>query len=114
MHFFFKCVIVGLAVITSLTSAQAGLRRNHASVSFSIVVGETIAHRRAHKKTYHQRVIPKKIGCSLAQVVSIARDYDIQFPTIHRKRKTLTVVGYRNGHRAKICFSRAPDCRIVR
>lgn len=113
MRFFLKCVLVGLAVILNLTSAQAAERRQHNGMSFSIVVGGQIAHRYAHKRTHDQRVVSKKIGCSSAQVSSIARDYGIQFQTILRKRNTLTVVGYRNGQRAKIRFSRAPDCRIV-
>lgn len=59
------------------------------------------------------RVIRPIKGCTVKQASAIARDFGIRYQTIIRSPRTMTVIGYRHGRKAKICISRAPGCAIL-
>lgn len=116
MQFVVKCLIVGAMLFGSLVNAHAGKRdhvtekHHYVGLSFSIHVGGPKKINISHMP--HRRPVVR--GCSPRQVSAIARNYGIRYQTIYRSSRTMTVVGYKNGYFARICFSRAPDCRIIR
>jgi hypothetical protein len=116
MRFIVKWLVVSLIVLSGVVGAHAGQRHHSPSkhratgLSFSIHVGGPIMRHVSHLP-HRQQVVR---GCSPRQVSAIARNYGIQYQTIYRNSRTMTVVGYKNGYFARICISRAPDCRIIR
>lgn len=63
-----------------------------------------------HRK---MRVISPVKGCSVKQASAIAREFGIRYQTIIRNPRTMLVVGYSHGKKAKILLSRAPGCMIL-
>lgn len=59
------------------------------------------------------RVVRPVKGCTVKQASSIARDFGIRYQTIIRNQRTMLVVGYNHGKKAKILLSRAPGCTIL-
>jgi hypothetical protein len=111
-----KFLVVSIWISIGLVRAEAGqqpddyLKYRGAGISFSIVVGPPSVRHPVRSYKYRQPIVR---GCSPRQATTIARRYGIQFPTIYRTAHTMTVVGYKRGHKRKILFSRAPDCHII-
>jgi hypothetical protein len=116
MKFIVKWVVVCALLLGGLVTAHAGQRHHkpthhrYIGVSFSVHVGGPIKRHVSHMP--HRQAVVR--SCSPRQVSAIARVYGIRYQTIYRNSRTMTVVGYRNGRRAQICFSRAPDCHVIR
>lgn len=115
MNVIFKTLIACLVLLSCISSAQAGERdyshpHHKNGMSFGIVIGGA----GVQYPVRYYRPVPVVRGCSARQASVIAREYGIRFQTVHRHARTMTVIGYRRGHYAKICFSRAPDCHIIR
>jgi hypothetical protein len=114
MRFVFQCFLMCAIVL----GAQAGqgqhkpkyFKQRTASMSFGIVIGPAAARQpvRLYRKPAAVR------GCSMRQASSIAREFGIRYQTIQRGKRTMTVVGFKRGHRKQIRISRAADCHIVR
>lgn len=116
MQSIIKFLVVSAFLICGLAGAHAGDRHHvpkknrYVGLSFSVHVGGPIKRQVSHIP--HRQAVVR--SCSPRQVSAIARVYGIRYQTIYRNSRTMTVVGYRNGHRTQICFSRAPDCHVIR
>ncbi|MDQ2632590.1 MAG: hypothetical protein M3Y78_02515 [Pseudomonadota bacterium] len=106
--------LIGLGALAAMpAAAQAeGLYLNYGHGGIGIHIGD---HDRVDYRKRHRHHRQHFRACTSHRALDKAERYGVRRArVVDVDRRTITVSGRKHGHRARMVFSRAPNCPVVR